>query len=657
MIEWPADGPVRASSYGARDSHLLFDIAAHQKAGHFPSDKDCAICQRAFAQRQGAYKGGLSRSQHVNLATMNVDLIDWGAPDNNGNRYTLTAAICETSFPAVRQMNGKSGIETASKVREIKGEIECLSDVGDHKGYRIQRIHKDQGSEFKSQHVSDCRDDKIWSTTGEEAAHTNGAVVEGSVNKHLEYTATALGMTCFHSTDLSQQVHGELVGHACDLLRLRNRTPFQKENNISAWKEQTLTEPDFTIRDACRFGSFAFGYVKKEDRENKLSNRSYPAIFAGWDKQISGAVRLIPYVMSTDGDTVVFGKTKVTKRYKLYDGNFPLGVKGREGKLPHDDCAPFKWIGEEDEVGAAAEGAPEEDWAVEAIIGKSIYDTETGDCEYHCTFVGYDSEHDLWIDRKELCCDQLIAAYEERENPAHAYAAELQTPEKKMTNLTGSQNATEAQIRRAEAAASPHTGMDVHDCELEIEFEAKIAFANYHNCDPHLVSVGMLKRTTAGLQAYRQLWKEMMQQEQWGEVDDNDWQWVIDTLQQDGPLSEVALGYAKEAMLWDYMHEEGLDLDSNEESDEEPEEESDDEMPVLEDLSNNGEQLNGRMPYTAGHLHTPAEIHEAERAAGVNPGVDAADVEIEEEFEAKMAFSYLHNCDPYRVTTGLLRST
>ena len=109
---------------------------------------------------------------------MNVDLVDWGAPDNNGNRYTLTAGICETSFPAVRQMNGKSGIETASKVREIKGDIECLSDMGDHKGYRIQRIHKDQGSEFKSQHVSDCRDDKIWSTTGEEAAHTNGAVVE-----------------------------------------------------------------------------------------------------------------------------------------------------------------------------------------------------------------------------------------------------------------------------------------------------------------------------------------------------------------------------------------------------------------------------------------------------------------------------------------------
>ena len=37
--------------------------------------------------------------------------------------------------------------------------------------------------------------------------------------------------------------------------------------------------------------------------------------------------------------------------------------------------------------------------------------------------------------------------------------------------------------------------------------------------------------------------------------------------------------------------------------------------------------------------------------------MDVADVAIEEEFEAKMAFSYLHECDPYRVTTGLLRST
>ena len=58
--------------------------------------------------------------------------------------------------------------------------------------------------------------------------------------------------------------------------------------------------------------------MKKEDRENKLSERAYRAIFAGWDKEILGAARLIPFEVLADGEIVLY-ITKVTKTFKVFD--------------------------------------------------------------------------------------------------------------------------------------------------------------------------------------------------------------------------------------------------------------------------------------------------------------------------------------------------
>ena len=55
----------------------------------------------------------------------------------------------------------------------MKAEIETASDLGGSKGYKVERIHKDQGSEFKSAHPDDCGEMQVLSTTGEEGQHTD----------------------------------------------------------------------------------------------------------------------------------------------------------------------------------------------------------------------------------------------------------------------------------------------------------------------------------------------------------------------------------------------------------------------------------------------------------------------------------------------------
>ena len=381
MVEWPphpnGTQNMEYVSFAAHAQHAKFDKIQHEKDGHYPKAKGCSVCERAFMQRTGAFKGGLERSSKRGLNTLNVDLLDWVTLDNNGDRYTLTGAVLGTTFPAVRQQPAKSGVVTAKSVREVKHEIEVLTDPGGTNGYAIQRVHKDQGSEFKSEHLDDCMAGNVKSTTGEEEKHTDGTLVEG-FNKVLEYTCTALGLTAIDDSEVAIRCHGELANHACDLIRMRSRTAFQKEAGISCWREQTLTDHDATLKDSCRWGSLAFGYVKKENRQNKLDERAYQAIFGGWDKEILGAARLIPFEIQDDGEVVLF-MTKVTKTFRLFDGTFPLLRNGGECVYPAETR---EWVdGDELQLFVPETAAAGSEWVVEQLLAKNVYCTDTGAAE------------------------------------------------------------------------------------------------------------------------------------------------------------------------------------------------------------------------------------------------------------------------------------
>ena len=108
---------------------------------------------------------------------MNIDLIDWGKADFMGLRYTCGGAITNTSFPVTRSTATKRG-PVVSDALDMIHEVERLSDPNNVDGYNIERLHSDQGSEFKSQLKLTCKASRVEQTNGEPGHHTDSAVIE-----------------------------------------------------------------------------------------------------------------------------------------------------------------------------------------------------------------------------------------------------------------------------------------------------------------------------------------------------------------------------------------------------------------------------------------------------------------------------------------------
>ena len=395
--------------YGLEDE----SIARHEKAGHYPKMKGCSVCERAFAQRWGARKGGLYKKSRSE--TMNIDLIDWGQPDFMGLRYTSGGAMAGTCFPVTRCTANKRGPTISDAVQEMIHEVERLSDPNNIDGYNVERLHSDQGSEFKSQLKLSCKVNRVEQTLGEPGHHTDGAVIE-NFNKMLEYCCTALALTGLETAQQALDIMSELVSHTTKLIRIRSITPFQKQAGISCWQEQTLTLPDISILTKAAVLSLAYGFIPKEQRENKLAARAYMAILVGYDDVVKGAVRLVPFKVNADG-TVKFYPTKVTRSYKVFDRLYPL--KGIEITYP---ALPSKctWI-EGDELAATmTDGdlivgpskAIPSSFTVERILDHSRYGDKASEIEYQCRYEGYDSTHDRYHKLSDLQkCKTLIDDY------------------------------------------------------------------------------------------------------------------------------------------------------------------------------------------------------------------------------------------------------
>ena len=235
-------------------------IAQHEKAGHYPKMKGCSVCERAFAQRWGARKGGLYKKSRSE--TMNIDLIDWGQPDFMGLRYTSGGVMTGTCFPVTRCTANKRGPTISDAVCEMIHEVERLSDPNNVDGYNVERLHSDQGSEFKSQLKLSCKVNRVEQTLGEPGHHTDGAVIE-NFNKMLEYCCTALALTGLETAQQALDIMSELVSHTTKLIRIRSITPFQKQAGISCWQEQTLTLPDTSILTKAAVLSLAYGFIPR----------------------------------------------------------------------------------------------------------------------------------------------------------------------------------------------------------------------------------------------------------------------------------------------------------------------------------------------------------------------------------------------------------
>ena len=259
--------------------------------------------------------------------------------------------------------------------------------------------------------------------------------------------------------------------------------------------------------------------MKKEDRQNKLDERAYKAMFGGWDKEILGAVRLIPYEILESGEVVLF-MTKVTKSFRLFDGTFPLLRNGGECIYPAEAC---EWVdGDELQLYVPEKAAPGTDWVVEQLLLKNVYCKDTGAAEYYCRFAGFGAESDLWILEEDLSCPHLIEEFEKSAKKSISAAMREEEICKSWTDY-------ETDLIRhmqVDNGASDYVPSSIE----EGDFEAVIAFSFLHECSPRLVSQKVIDLSSAGAQGYRSLFKTLMAEHH------DDWTWVLATINQKGRL-------------------------------------------------------------------------------------------------------------------------
>ena len=86
-------------------------------------------------------------------------------------------------------------------------------------------------------------------------------------NKQLTIMGTAMGIQATDGDEaIIAQMHGELVTWALQLLNSKMLTAYQKENSISAYRDQTRRDSPIKDRLTFTFGSLAFGFISKKDR-------------------------------------------------------------------------------------------------------------------------------------------------------------------------------------------------------------------------------------------------------------------------------------------------------------------------------------------------------------------------------------------------------
>ena len=82
-------------------------------------------------------------------------------------------------------------------------------------------------------------------------------------------------------------------------------TSYQKENSITAYREQTGRDSPLRDRPTFTFGSLAFGFVIKKDRTLKVGARAIMGIWAGLDKEVDDAHRVVPIVWENEAWTLL----------------------------------------------------------------------------------------------------------------------------------------------------------------------------------------------------------------------------------------------------------------------------------------------------------------------------------------------------------------
>ena len=394
---------VMVNLFDTRDK----EFAEHCRCGHRPYLPGCPSCEAGYMQAKPARASKSSRKQ---LHTVNIDLLDLCTPDINGDRYVLDAVVQSTSYGEVELMKRKAPSVTVKHFAKIKNRIEANTAPGRPEEYQIGRVHRDQGSEFEGamkQYIDEHNMINSWS---EADRHTANALVEQR-NKALAMTGAAINHGAVATDDeYIRLLQGESIRWANQIINNSPITQHQIETKTTAHSDQTSTLSPLTIKEIFTWGSLAYGFIPKDHRENKLSNRSFMGIWVGLDNEVYDGHRVVP-ILKDEGRWKLL-PTKVCVKVKVYEGIFPLKMHPAKSNSLPCPAGPEQISGEELSQDAAEdEEQAEGEYEVEKVV-EHVHGTERG-TELRVRFKDYSPEYDLWYSREDLegMCKEKVEQY------------------------------------------------------------------------------------------------------------------------------------------------------------------------------------------------------------------------------------------------------
>jgi hypothetical protein len=390
----------------------------HASNAHFPARKGCDVCIRAYIQSLGARKGG--NQTKSNEVTVSTDLLDWGQKDANGKRYSMVTTVRESQLPTTRALSEKGAPHSRGAMSKEIAWLEAISKPGPNgEPYKVKRMHHDQGSEFKGEFRELMDERGIRTTDGEADRHTDNAVCENTI-KMVQRAACAMGIHAIDDAAVAIMLSGEAALWATQLMQTRMITKEQKRMGISAWHEQTGHPSDLHGRDGFGpWGRLAYGYVKKGDRDHKMDELAYRGIWVGFDRDVQGGHRIVPFRENGNGSVTLF-KTRVTKTARILDEVFPLRRQARdqEAFAKAEAATTYTLVGEsESEIDKAfGKNEAESDtqtgrWVIKALVGHSG-DKGPGR-QYRVRWENFGEDEDTWHIASELGqAKKMLAEYE-----------------------------------------------------------------------------------------------------------------------------------------------------------------------------------------------------------------------------------------------------
>ena len=416
QAELPVIKPVCKQGKQRSTGEIARAVAAHIEGGHTRTLPEwagsCDACLKAKSKNKGAVQSS-GTDPNEQLETANYDCLDTGVYDCNGDRYNLTGVLNKTKLGMASALSTKESSKVAKCIEKDIAYIEAKTDPGNKKGYRIEALATDPGSEFQGAVTELKANRKMVSRTGETDRHTDQSYVENR-NGMLQLAGTAMLIT---ATGDNVDVYTDMLGLQCikwanECINHTSITAKQKEANITAHNEQY--GGDETLQTAHgipihTFGELCYIQVLPRDRKGKTSPRAIRAIWNGANRGNVRSICAIPITRSGTGSDAVWKLHKPvhSAQVRVVKGNFPL-----RQKTSMDVPTPegIEIIEPEEATEEEAAKSDRKRYEVEKLV--EHLQGPQKNFEYKVRWKGFGPEDDTWEPEANLSsCQEAIAKY------------------------------------------------------------------------------------------------------------------------------------------------------------------------------------------------------------------------------------------------------